>query len=66
MIAFVACVRSLVYTKRIKTKKVAFVTPDFITFLRHYIVRIENQRVRILNWVAQGDASKKANLVLLF
>ena len=32
--------------------------PDF-TFLRHYIARIENQRVTSKLWVALGGASKK-------
>ena len=30
---------------RFKTKKLHLGPPDFITFLRHHIVRIENQRV---------------------
>ena len=33
--------------------------PDFITFLRHHIAQIENQRVTSNLWVALGVASKK-------
>ena len=33
--------------------------PDFITFLRHHIAQIENQRVTSNLWVALGGASKK-------
>lgn len=33
--------------------------PDFITFLRHHIAQIENQRVMSKLWVVLGGASKK-------
>ena len=46
--------------------KVSNISPDFITFLRHHIARIENQWVTSKKWVDLGGASKNVYLCYMY